>query len=644
MFKKITLVILLAMLGINFSSMADENKHFKVTLQPSKQTVEAGEEFTIRASFEFEKGWYTYSIKSQVSSEGIGPTPTEMVVKSEDFLEATGKANHKAPTVKYDEGYEMDIEYFKGHFYLDLPVKAKKKIDFTKDKISIEVYLQQCTDVSCLQPMSFMETVSAEIFDPAAGGTDEQGKPEEAATEAAAEKQNDKAEAASTEKTVEKAEVKDQESDLEKSLWAIIWQSMLAGAGALLMPCVFPLIPITVSFFTNRMDQAKGKSKGLRDATAYALGIILTFTGIGVLFALIFGTAAKEIMTSPGVYIFIAGIFLLFGFSLFGAYEIMLPTSLINKLNAKSQQGDGIGSVLLMGLTFSLASFSCTGPIVLTALFSIASGDFLYPIISMLAFSTVLAAPFFFLALFPSLMAKMPKSGGWMNNLKVVFGFIILAATMYYINNAFIKWDIEFFTRESFLAVITGIMLMTSLYIIGLFKFKLDSPVSTVGTPRMLFAVIFFSITFYLMTGLFGYNLGELETFLPQERSEYMNSTGVVEQKLDWLHDYKEGVEIAKKENKKIFLDFTGETCTNCKKMEKKVFTKPEIKERLEKFVRIKLYVDEKEILEFQKEKFNDVGQPFYGILNPDESIIATQQGAEWDVEKFAAFLDKGLK
>jgi thiol:disulfide interchange protein len=339
-----------------------------------------------------------------------------------------------------------------------------------------------------------------------------------------------------------------------------------------------------------------------------------------------------------------------FGLSLFGAYEIMIPTGILNKLNAKSQSGDGIGSVILMGLTFSLASFSCTGPLVAAALGSASGGEFFYPIISMLAFSTVLAAPFFLLALFPALLAKMPKSGGWMNNLKVVMGFIVVSTSLYFINNALVQWEIEIFTREAFLAIFVATFLLISLYIIGVFKFELDSPVNHISTPRILFAMVFFTMTFYLFTGLFGNRLGELETFLPQTGSSLMiNSSTVSGEKEVWYEDYQTALTEAKKQNKPLFIDFTGKSCTNCKKMDIKVFPDKEVQSRLSGMVKVKLYTDragnpqDMKNREFQQQKFNSIELPLYVILNPDESVVASKV-ATYDIKEFVKFLDMGVK
>ena len=331
----------------------------------------------------------------------------------------------------------MELRHFEGKVEFIIPVKAKTDLNLNNDKIKVKSYMQLCDSTKCLPPEEFITEVKPEAFQESGG-----------------------------------------------NIFSFLWIAISAGALALLTPCVFPMVPITVSFFTKRAEVAKGK--GLRDALIYAFGIIITFTSLGFLFSVIFGASGiQEFSKSPGVYLFIAFIFILFTFNLFGAYEIQMPTGLMNKLNAKSQKSSGIGSVILMGLTFSLASFSCTGPLVGAALIAAASGEWFYPIISMIGFSATLALPFFFLALFPSLLSALPKAGGWMNNMKVVLGFIVLATALYFINNALIQWG-GGLSREIFLSIWTGIFLLTTLYIIGVFRMKSDTPLESIGSVLSL--------------------------------------------------------------------------------------------------------------------------------------------------------------
>ncbi|MFA6571938.1 MAG: cytochrome c biogenesis protein CcdA, partial [Bacteroidota bacterium] len=407
-------------------------KYIKTSAKPSKQKVSEGEKFTIQLTVNFSGEWYTYSLKKQENSEGLGPERTEIKIGSSNLLKINGKIQPSKPHIKDDPAYEMKVEYYKPTAEFEIPVTAKKAIDFSKDKIVIIARMQICNKTTCLPSEDYKVIVSKETYQATIVENSTQEKVEETKTVSA--------ESATTTATIKQAErnnkanestAKGKDSENKTGFLSMLLLAMAAGAAALLTPCVFPMVPITVSFFTKRFEQQKGSGKGLRDATVYALGIIVSFTLLGFIFSLLFGAAGVQNLTSnPWVAMFIAFIFLFFGLSLFGAYEIQLPTSLINKLNAKSQSSTGIASVILMAITFSLASFSCTGPLVGAALVGAAQGDWFYPIVSMVGFSTVLAFPFFFLALFPTAMNKMPRAGGWMNNIKGVLGFIVLAASL----------------------------------------------------------------------------------------------------------------------------------------------------------------------------------------------------------------------
>jgi thiol:disulfide interchange protein len=312
-----------------------------------------------------------------------------------------------------------------------------------------------------------------------------------------------------------------------------------------------------------------------------------------------------------------------------------------------------------MGLTFSLTSFTCTVPFVGVALVSAAGGDWFYPIVGMLGFSFVFALPFFFLALFPSMITKMPKSGAWMNNIKVVMGFLEIAAAIKFISNADLVWGLGIMPRELFLGIWIGVGLLITFYILGLFRLPHDSQVETVGTMRILFAIFFISISFYLVSGLTGKKLGELDAFLPPPDYEQIISAGVnysgniptasiqttSEQKDEWLQDYQTALKIAKDTGKPIFIDFSGFTCTNCRWMEINMFSKPEVKQLLSGMVKVRLFTDRKEEpyisnKEMQMKRFNSIELPLYVIQTADEKVIATSAFTR-NVDEFISFLKK---
>ncbi len=617
----------------NLQLISPDNSVIQFIAYPSKLKVKSGDEFHIKLEIALANHWYTYSLKEQLNDEGIGPTPTEFYFDESSSITLNGDIFYPKPIIKYDKGFETEIETYEGIVNFILPVKAKKDLNFFYDEEYVITYLQLCDTIRCLPPEEFHIYITNEIFEYLP------------TTE-------------TTQLTESQLEVEERK---KQGIFSYLWFAMTMGAVALLTPCVFPMIPITVSFFTKRAEKNPGK--GLRDSIIYAIGIILTFTALGFLLAIILGsTGIQDFATNPWVNLFIAAIFIIFALNLFGAFEIQIPPKLLNMLNVKSQ-GSGIFSVLLMGLTFSLTSFTCTVPFVGTSLVAASAGEWFAPIIGMLGFSAVFAAPFFLLALFPSFMQKLPKSGGWMNNVKVVMGFLEIAAAVKFISNADLVWKWGILPKEVFLAIWIGCSILITLYILGLFRFPHDTPVNTVSTPRILFAIFFTSITVYLWTGLYGKPLGELDAFLPpKDYDELMSEAPILTtQKVkdlaikpiseinetEWLKDYNYALEIAKSTNKAIFIDFTGFTCTNCRWMESKMFTKKNVAELLDQYVKVKLFTDRpeepyKSNKKLQMQKFNSIELPLYVILTPEEKLIATKAFTR-DEQEFIDFLKKGL-
>ena len=550
--RQFTLLLLFCIPTIMF---AQGEQHFKWSAQPSAKTVKSGDKFSIKVEFKFEKGWHTYSTKPIVGPDGLGPTATEITLEPKNVVAIKGKIKSPAPHKKFDEGFGTNIEELSGTFSYEIPAIAKKNIDFSKDKIDIVAYVQQCREV-CVPPTEFKTKVTNNPYKASDDINSDQNDNSNIQSNAVDSVQN-----ANQQDTVKKAiqtqnanqqQIKGKEAP--KDFWTALLLAMAAGAATLLTPCVFPMVPITVSFFTKRSEKTKGK--GLRDALVYAFGIIITFTSLGVIFSALFKSASaiQDFTANPWVNFVISAIFIIFALSLFGAYEIQMPTGLTNKLNQKSMKGDGIGSVILMGLTFSLASFSCTGPLVAAALVGAANGEWFYPIVSMIGFSTVLAAPFFLLALFPTALSSLPKAGGWMNNIKVVLGFIVLAATLKFLNNAFFDWGFGL-SRELFLSIWIACTGLITVYVLGIFKTSHDSPVASVSTVRLIWAVVFGTLTVFLLSGFSGKNMGMLEAYLPSpEQTETVASivpgTANAQPQEVWLEDYQQALQKAKAEGK----------------------------------------------------------------------------------------------
>jgi thiol:disulfide interchange protein DsbD len=402
----------------------------------------------------------------------------------------------------------------------------------------------------------------------------------------------------------------------------------------------------------------------VRDATIYAVGIILTFTALGVALAVIFGAAGiNKFAANPWINLLITGIFISFALSLFGAFNLQVPSSILTKLDALSRKEEGAGgggriiALLLMGLTFSLTSFTCTAPFVGTLLVMAAQGKWIYPVIGMLAFSTVFALPFFVLALAPQLVSQLPKSGGWLNSVKVVMGLLEIAAAMKFLSNADLVWHWSIFTREVVLASWVAVALLITLYLLGKFQLSHDTPTPHIGAARLMITLVSLAFGFYLLTGLFGRRLGELESFLPPatENSSSAvlasgNNTAAVTAngELTWItNDYESALKQAKAEHKPVFIDFTGYTCTNCRWMEVNMFTKAPVKEELAKYVRVRLYTDGEGqpyegFQQMQQREFGTVALPLYAIVNGDGKSLTTFPGLTRDQAEFVSFLKTG--
>jgi len=384
-----------------------------------------------------------------------------------------------------------------------------------------------------------------------------------------------------------------------------------------------------------------------------------------MLLAVAFGAAGINLFAAnPWVNLAIGAIFLFFAFNLFGFYEISIPASVLTKLDKITRTEEGKGSAylgaLLMGLTFTLTSFTCTSPFIGTLLVSTAQGDWKMPLLGMLVFSTVFALPFFLLATVPKLLSSLPRSGGWLNSVKVVMGFLEIAAAMKFLSNVDLVWGAglsssgalnygKIFTREVVLIiwVVLGVGIVT--YILGLFKFKHDSPVKKITPLRIFFALVFLALCVYLTTGVLGRKLGELESFLPpKNKDSIFNVLGNRHEELQWLsNNYDGALQQAKAENKRVFIDFTGYTCTNCRWMEANMFTQPAVKAEMEKFVLVSLYTDgDGEIYarqqQLEQDMFGTVALPFYAIVDANGKTVATFPGLTRSADEFIGFLKQG--
>lgn len=687
--KTVFLIVILGLLSIGQAAQAQNPVSLSMSVKPAK--VSAGGKVTANISASIGGGWHMYSITQGAG----GPIPTRISV-AEGVFKAAGGASGSAPKREMDPNFGIMTEFYAGSASFSIPVSTDGSTAPGTQTLTINVRYQVCNDTMCLPPKTVKVSAPVEIT----AGTPVTPSPSpspsvspsvtptetpknanfntninankianvngninsnltvntnsETLTVTETPSPISNSNSANSSGAEPKANQNLTAKDIARDgLWSFLWLAIATGAISLLTPCVFPMIPITVSYFTNH--SAGNKAHALRDALIYALGIILTFTAIGVTLAVVFGAAGiNNFAASPYVNIAIAGIFIAFALSLFGAYELGIPSSLMTKIDAyaRGRESSKTLGILLMGFVFSLTSFTCTAPFVGSLLVLAASGDWLYPILGMLAFSSVFALPFFILALAPQLVAQLPKSGGWLNSVKVVMGFLEVAAAMKFISNVDLVLHWGIFTREVVLAVWVGVALLITLYLLGVFQLSHDSKIDRIGAVRLMCALLFVSLGFYLLTGLFGAKLGELESFLPisteQTTGVSPNNSNGKSSEPEWIKDNYEGaLAKAKAENKSVFIDFTGYTCTNCRWMEANMFPKPEVNTELNKFVKVQLFTDgDGEIYEkqqkFQEEKFNTVALPLYAIVDAEGNTKATFPGLTRDKEEFVKFLKSG--
>ena len=667
--KKTTLLVFLALLLLSqhaFAAPLLVSKHIKFIVSPQNLTLKPGEQTMIKLTMSVDAGWYTYGLIPRTDKDGLGPQATEITIAPNTVLALAGKVKAPKPKQKFDQGFQIEIDYYEGDVTLMIPVKAASNLAPGKHKAILTITSMTCDSERCLPPTD--DEISLTVIVPegasmlaaatadttATQGTSEQASSTKQSNDQAPNNQASSTKQSSPQTTESQTEIAQKRSE---GIWAFLLFAMGAGASALLTPCVFPMVPITVSFFTKRAEKQRGR--GLRDSLVYALGIVFTFTALGFVLSLVFGaTGIGDFAANPWVNIALALVFILFAFNLFGAFEIPLPNMLLNRTNNAAGNGESIGAVVLMAVTFSITSFTCTVPFVGAALISASSGEWFYPLVGMAGFSSVFAMPFVLLALFPSAMQRLPKAGGWMNNVKVVMGFLEIAAAMKFISNSDLVWAWGILSRDVFLAVWIGCAILITLYVLGVFRFSHDSEIKSIGTPRAMIALLFASVTFYLIAGLMGKKLGELDAFLPPmdyERimSKNPNDAGqgttmpTPQAPEAWLPSYEAGLAEAKRTGKPVFVDFTGFTCTNCRWMEANVFPAPEVQALMRDMVKVQLFTDRKQepYLSHKKrqlEQFGSIELPLYVLLKPDGSVIATKAFTRNRAE-FLAFLQKAL-
>ena len=649
-----------------------------VSWSTSVRTLEGGR-LELVASAKIDAGWHVYS--QFIGSDGPIPT-TFMTPDSKDLVVQRPVREPKAIT-EFDKNFGMELAYFSKKVDFVIDAKRKNEMAFT---YTAEVDFMVCDDARCLPP----ELVSLTFKVPASS------EPTQGLTATPAENTDTELGASSSpesaplEPEIDAASLSAKPSpDVEKaeafSLWSLFGAGMLGGFFALIMPCIFPMIPLTVSFF---LKQSKSKADGLRKALLYGLSINVIYVALGLLVAITFGADALNAMaTSPFFNLVFFVLFVVFALSFFGLFEITLPSSWVNKADDQSQRS-GILGIFFMAFTLALVSFSCTGPLIGQLLVATAvSGELLGPAVGMFGFSFALSLPFILFAAFPGWLKGLPKSGGWLNTVKVTLGFLELAFALKFLSTADMVWQKHWLERELFLALWVGIAFAASFYLFGMFRLPHDDePKGGIGVGRMMTGLLFSVFGFYLLPGIWGAPVKLVAGFPPPAfYAENPNGFGsgsapLGEQKvsedahcplnLPCFNDLEEARVYALQAGKPLLLDFTGWGCVNCRKMEEEVWSRPEVRKRLaEDVVLVSLYVDERTPLgegevrqsetsgktiktigqkwaDLQAQYFNANAQPYYVLMDPKVKAPAAINGHaayDSDARVFLDWLDQGL-
>ncbi|MDY4527084.1 MAG: cytochrome c biogenesis protein CcdA [Parabacteroides sp.] len=633
-----------------------------------------------------DKGWHLYDMNLP---EG-GPISTSFTFETLTGAELIGSPTASvAPTTVYDEQFAMNLRWYPGTVSFTQKFKVT---DAAKFKMEGQIEFMACNDETCLPPdqIDFSYTKRDIRMDGAATGTTEETVEPEPSTEEPTEapatpatdtpavgdqpkSQGSHAPAVLTDAPALWTPVIDQlkafgdatVAAADTSWLFIFFAGFLGGFIALLTPCVWPMIPMTVSFFLKR---TKDRKKAIRDAVTYGLSIIVIYLVMGLLITGLFGASALNNLSTNAIFNIIFFLLLVvFAVSFFGAFELVLPAAWTNKMDAKADSTTGFLSIFFMSFTLVLVSFSCTGPIIGTLLVQAASmGTAVGPAIGMFGFALALSIPFSLFAIFPNLLQNMPKSGGWLNSVKVVLGFLELALALKFLSVADLAYGWRLLDRETFIVLWIVIFCMLGAYLLGKIKFSHDSEVKYVSVPRLFMSIISFAFALYMVPGLWGAPLKAISAFAPPLYTQDFNLyESEVHAAFD---DYEAGMAYAKKVGKPVMIDFSGYGCVNCRKMEASVWTDPKVKQMLEQdYVLITLIVDDKtnlpapiEIQEngkvrklktvgdkwsyLQRSKFGANAQPFYILLDGEGMPLAPSYAFDEDVSKYIQFLQDGLK
>ena len=647
----------------------------------SKLKTDNTAEGEIVFSGKIDAGWHVYS--TNLGSDG--PIEASFHVDKKDGVELVGKLTPRGHEIsKMDPVFGMNLRYFENS------VQFVQKIKFTKPNYTIKAYLEYgaCDDSQCMPPTqvnahfdgkspavdgaALKAEASANEVKEADAAMDEETAPQIAIADSTA--AADTAVVASA--SIDKAELQKlwtpvvkqlekYDTPVSNSLIYIFLAGLVGGFLALFTPCVWPIIPMTVSFFLKRNKERK---KAIREAVTYGVSIVVIYVALGLVVSLLFGASALNALSTNAIFnILFCLLLVVFAASFFGAFEITLPSSWSNKIDQKSDETSGVLSIFLMAFTLSLVSFSCTGPIIGFLLVAVASeGSIVAPTVGMLGFAIALAVPFALFAMFPTLLKSAPKSGGWMNVLKVVLGFIELAFALKFLSVADLAYGWHILDRETFLSLWIAIFTLLGLYLLGIFNFPHDDEGRRTNVPQFFLALFSLAFAMYMVPGLWGAPLKAVSAFAPpmntQDFNLYKNEVH------PRFKDFEAGMAAARLEGKPVMLDFTGFGCVNCRKMEAAVWTDAKVADMLNnKYVLISLYVDDKTPLPeqitvkdtdgsertlrtvgdkwsyLQRHKFGSNTQPMYILLDNEGLPLTGSRSYDEDVNAYMDFLQAGL-
>ncbi|MCD8292019.1 MAG: thioredoxin family protein [Prevotella sp.] len=662
--KTVLTVLLFTFVTLTATAQIQDPVHFSVNMKQVSPT-----EIDVVFSATIDKGWHVYS----TGLPDDGPISATLTTEKSEGAEAVGKLTPKGKEIKeYDKLFDMTLRYFENN------VSFVQKYKITGKTYHVKGYLEYgaCNDENCMPPtqVDFDYSGNGPVDAPETKVTEDVAK-EDTATVAAVSTDSIQKDTEQTavgddlwKPVIKELQAFDGSDDSSNRSWIYIFlMGLVGGFIALFTPCVWPIIPMTVSFFLKRAKD--DKKKGIKDAITYGISIVVIYVALGLIITAIFGASSLNALATNAVFnIFFFLLLVVFALSFFGWFELTLPSSWTNKVDSKASSTGGLLSIFLMAFTLALVSFSCTGPIIGFLLVEVStSGSIAGPAIGMLGFAIALALPFTLFAMFPTWLKQAPKSGSWMNTIKIVLGFIELAFALKFLSVADLAYGWRILDREVFLSLWIVIFGLMGLYLIGKLKFRSDAgSEEAMPVPCIMLGLISLAFTIYLIPGLWGAPCKAVSAFAPpistQDINLYHNE---VEPK---FRDYEAGMAAAQAQGKPVVIDFTGFGCVNCRKMEAAVWTDPKVADKLnDDVILISLYVDDKtplnnpiEVTEngktrtlrtigdkwsyLQRSKFGANAQPFYVIIDNDGNPLGGSYSYDENISHYLDFLNTGLK